>query len=299
MKAAFLPKHASQSSSKRGNELVKITLTCFTAVAVVLLVYNHARFISGISSSWTASAAALQQSGQTVHPGTNTAADVVSLPAAAAALAASLQQPMVSKQQAAAAVPALVEGQPEVWAAGPQQGDQQQQLQKLLDAETLAQLKSLCGRCLYRTLTSYVRTHDFGRLTVVLTGDIPAMWVRDSAVQMASYFPRISKRPGIRLVLEGAIRAQSYFILQVSTAQSEAWEGFWSSCQQLQARGSYAGHSIKLLCPWQLPVYSLNSSWKTARILQAVSAAYMSGTAASCSCGVYTSIVSFVCHQLW
>ncbi|WIA31767.1 hypothetical protein OEZ86_002639 [Tetradesmus obliquus] len=31
---------------------------------------------------------------------------------------------------------------------------------------------------------------------------------------MASYFPRINKRPGMRLVLEGAIRAQSYFILQ-------------------------------------------------------------------------------------
>ncbi|WIA23260.1 hypothetical protein OEZ85_000031 [Tetradesmus obliquus] len=40
------------------------------------------------------------------------------------------------------------------------------------------------------------------------------MWIRDSAVQMASYFPRISKRPAIRQVLEGAIRAQSYFILQ-------------------------------------------------------------------------------------
>ncbi|WIA43728.1 hypothetical protein OEZ86_010154 [Tetradesmus obliquus] len=31
---------------------------------------------------------------------------------------------------------------------------------------------------------------------------------------MASYFPRIIKRPAVRQVLEGAIRAQSYFILQ-------------------------------------------------------------------------------------
>jgi meiotically up-regulated gene 157 (Mug157) protein len=80
---------------------------------------------------------------------------------------------------------------------------------------TVTQLKSLCGRCLYRTLTSYVRTHDHGDVTVVLTGDIPAMWIRDSAVQMASYLPRISKRPALRQVLEGAIRAQSYYILQV------------------------------------------------------------------------------------
>lgn len=213
MKAAFLPKHANQSSNKRADGTIIIALTCFTAVAVVLLVYNHARFISGISSCWTASALAVQQSGPQLQAGTNKVADELSLPAAAAALAASLQQ--AQQQAAAAAVPALVEGQPEVWAAGPQQGGHQEQLQRLLDAETLTQLKSLCGRCLYRTLTSYVRTHDFGRLTVVLTGDIPAMWVRDSAVQMASYFPRINKRPGMRLVLEGAIRAQSYFILQV------------------------------------------------------------------------------------
>jgi len=87
-------------------------------------------------------------------------------------------------------------------------------LLKLLDDKTLSDIKSLCGRCLYRTLTSYVRVHDFGRFTVVLTGDIPAMWLRDSAVQMASYFPRVGRRPAIRQVLEGAIRAQSYFILQ-------------------------------------------------------------------------------------
>eukprot|EP00775_Hariotina_reticulata_P013068 gene13068-13195_t len=95
-----------------------------------------------------------------------------------------------------------------------EKGTQQDALLKLLDDKTLSDIKSLCGRCLYRTLTSYVRVHDFGRFTVVLTGDIPAMWLRDSAVQMASYFPRVGRRPAIRQVLEGAIRAQSYFILQ-------------------------------------------------------------------------------------
>eukprot|EP00879_Flechtneria_rotunda_P023909 GHRR01025321.1.p1 GENE.GHRR01025321.1~~GHRR01025321.1.p1 ORF type:complete len:482 (+),score=117.16 GHRR01025321.1:312-1757(+) len=108
----------------------------------------------------------------------------------------------------------MVEGLPEVWAQGPQTGTMQQQLVKMMDARTLAALKSLCGRCLYQTLTSYTRLHNFGRTTVVLTGDIPAMWLRDSAVQMASYFPRVAKRPAIRIVLEGAIRVQSYFILQ-------------------------------------------------------------------------------------
>jgi hypothetical protein len=216
MKDTFLQKHATPSNRKRSNDAVKLLLTCFAAAAVVLVVYNHARF-SGINSSWTASAAAMQQSGMHLQAGSPSAAAALTLSAAASDLAASLQQQATSKQQQAAPVAAAhVEGQPELWAAGPQQGAQQEQLLKLLDAETLTHLKSLCGRCLYRTLTSYVRTHDFGRLTVVLTGDIPAMWLRDSAVQMASYFPRISKRPGMRQVLEGAIRAQSYFILQVS-----------------------------------------------------------------------------------
>jgi hypothetical protein len=216
MKAAFLPKHSTLSNPRRSHDAIKVLLTCLAAAAVVLLGYNHARFI-GINSSWTASAAAWQQSGLHLHAGGHSAETEASLSTAASVLAASLQQQATSKQQQSVPLAAAhVEGQPEVWAAGPQQGAQQEQLAKLLDADTVTQLKSLCGRCLYRTLTSYVRTHDFGRLTVVLTGDIPAMWLRDSAVQMASYFPRISRRPGMRHVLEGAIRAQSYFILQVS-----------------------------------------------------------------------------------
>ena len=49
--------------------------------------------------------------------------------------------------------------------------------------------------------------------TVVLTGDIAAMWLRDSAVQMATYFPRIARRPALRQAIESAIRTQAYFIL--------------------------------------------------------------------------------------
>lgn len=107
-----------------------------------------------------------------------------------------------------------VVGRPEIWALGPQVGVEQQKLASLLDSESLTKLRALCGRCLYRTLTSYVQVHDLGRFTVVLTGDIPAMWLRDSAVQMAPYLPRMQKRSGIRPVVEGAIRAQAYFLLQ-------------------------------------------------------------------------------------
>lgn len=118
-----------------------------------------------------------------------------------------------------AAAPSLsphITGDAEIWALGPPDGltEQQQQLAAGLGPAVLSDLKQLCGRCLYRTMTSYVRVHDFGRLAVVLTGDIPAMWIRDSAVQMATYLPRITRRPALRTAIEGAIRAQAYFILQ-------------------------------------------------------------------------------------
>lgn len=110
---------------------------------------------------------------------------------------------------------AIVPGDPEVWGRRPVNSSATSALRESIGAETVQQLRSLCGRCLYRTLLSYVRVHDHGRFTIVLTGDIAAMWLRDSAVQMATYIPRVRRRPALRQVLEGAIRAQAYFILQV------------------------------------------------------------------------------------
>lgn len=107
-------------------------------------------------------------------------------------------------------------GEPEVWARGPTTNScHAATLRTALGTQATSQLRALCGRCLYRTLTSYVRVHDHGRFTVVLTGDIAAMWLRDSAVQMATYFPRVSRRPALRQIVEGAIRAQAYLILLV------------------------------------------------------------------------------------
>ena len=46
-------------------------------------------------------------------------------------------------------------------------------------------------------------------------GDLPLMWIRDSAVQINVLLPRIRKRPALRRPIEGAIRAQAFYILQV------------------------------------------------------------------------------------
>lgn len=122
----------------------------------------------------------------------------------------------------------------EIWARGPAKTDDSGSgsssnstsslLRAALAADTVAELRSLCGRCLYRTLSSYVEVHDHGQFTFVSTGDIAAEWLRDSAVQMATYMPRVGQRPALRRVIEGAIRAQANFILQVrSCCASFKW----------------------------------------------------------------------------
>lgn len=72
-----------------------------------------------------------------------------------------------------------VHGEPEIWARGPNQTSQsssfteerRKALAALIGQDKVDALKALCGRCLYRTLSSYVRMHDFGRIAIVLTGE--------------------------------------------------------------------------------------------------------------------------------
>jgi meiotically up-regulated gene 157 (Mug157) protein len=58
-------------------------------------------------------------------------------------------------------------------------------------------------------------SHEAGVWTFVATGDLPLMWIRDSAVQINVLLPRIARHPQLRSVVEGAIRAQAFLILQV------------------------------------------------------------------------------------
>jgi meiotically up-regulated gene 157 (Mug157) protein len=59
----------------------------------------------------------------------------------------------------------------------------------------------------------------------VATGDIDDMWIRDSSVQLATYFPRMASRPALKRVLEGAMRTQAFYITQdpYANAYGEAW----------------------------------------------------------------------------
>lgn len=124
----------------------------------------------------------------------------------------------------------------------------------LLSDEEKKELRALCGRTLYHSYATGWVTHETGLWTFVATGaacmvlplllydarphmigtatcvlpflntnpsrswaagDLPLMWIRDSAVQINVLLPRIRKRPALRRPIEGAIRAQAFYILQV------------------------------------------------------------------------------------
>ena len=48
--------------------------------------------------------------------------------------------------------------------------------------------------------------------TFVITGDIPAMWLRDSSAQLVNYIPFAKDSPEVRTILEGAMEKQARLI---------------------------------------------------------------------------------------
>jgi meiotically up-regulated gene 157 (Mug157) protein len=77
------------------------------------------------------------------------------------------------------------------------------------------ELGMLFTNCFPNTLDTAVHPGTFeGKPdTVVLTGDIPAMWLRDSSAQMWPYLPFASKDARLRALIEGVIRRQTRCLL--------------------------------------------------------------------------------------
>lgn len=81
-----------------------------------------------------------------------------------------------------------------------------------LDGETAR----MFGDAMRRTLTDAVSRHDGGPTgtAFLLTGDIPAMWLRDSAAQMRPYLAMLTLDPGLGDVIAAVVREQSQQILR-------------------------------------------------------------------------------------
>src|ERR1700676_665313 len=76
-------------------------------------------------------------------------------------------------------------------------------------------LADMFANCLPNTLDTTVLPGQFeGKPdTVVLTGDIPAMWLRDSSAQVWPYLPLAAADDRLRQLLEGVIRRQTRCLL--------------------------------------------------------------------------------------
>ena len=77
------------------------------------------------------------------------------------------------------------------------------------------ELAWLFSNCLPNTLDTTVTFSNGanGPDTVVVTGDIPAMWLRDSSAQVWPYLPFITADPELARLIEGVIRRQTRCIL--------------------------------------------------------------------------------------
>lgn len=77
-----------------------------------------------------------------------------------------------------------------------------------------AELRWLFGNCFPNTLDTTVETgeRNGGPDTFVITGDIHAMWLRDSSAQVWPYLPFAARDAKLRRLLAGVVRRQSYCI---------------------------------------------------------------------------------------
>ncbi|MBD8498151.1 glycoside hydrolase family 125 protein [Paenibacillus arenosi] len=72
-------------------------------------------------------------------------------------------------------------------------------------------LKQLFLNCFPNTLKTTTKLHEDGT-SYVFTGDIPAMWLRDSSAQVRQYLPLAAEDADVRRIIAGLVRKQLKYI---------------------------------------------------------------------------------------
>ena len=141
--------------------------------------------------------------------------------------------------------------------------------------ETIAQVKSALGdtklsrlfeNCYPNTLDTTVRTGtiDGKPDTFVITGDIPAMWLRDSSAQVWPYLPLAKRDTKLRMLLAGVVHRQARCILidPYGNAFNYAREGseFDKDLTQMKPELHERKWEIDSLC---YPVRLAHGYWRT------------------------------------
>ncbi len=83
-----------------------------------------------------------------------------------------------------------------------------------LEANTAKKYPALAGlakQCYLNTIETTVKQCENGDWFVI-TGDIPALWLRDSAAQLRPYMPLCAKSKELREIIRGVIRRHAFYI---------------------------------------------------------------------------------------
>lgn len=78
--------------------------------------------------------------------------------------------------------------------------------------ELRPRLRETLLNCFPNTLETTTRLLDDGS-SFVFTGDIPAMWLRDSSAQVSPYLPLLERDPDVQRLIAGLIRRQAKYLL--------------------------------------------------------------------------------------
>lgn len=85
---------------------------------------------------------------------------------------------------------------------------------ELLEKRTAQKYPALAGlakQCYLNTIETTVKPCENGDWFVI-TGDIPALWLRDSAAQLRPYMPLCKTSPELREIIKGIIRRHAFYI---------------------------------------------------------------------------------------
>ena len=72
-------------------------------------------------------------------------------------------------------------------------------------------LKPLVRQCFLNTIETTVKQKEDGSYFVI-TGDIPAMWLRDSVAQLTHYFPFSREDEQLRQILCSVIQTHAFYV---------------------------------------------------------------------------------------
>lgn len=87
-----------------------------------------------------------------------------------------------------------------------------QEVQKIVDSIKDPKLRKMFVNCFYNTLDTAVNYLPNGEV-YVLTGDIPAMWLRDSSASVIQYLEFASIDEDVKNLFRGLIKRQLFYIL--------------------------------------------------------------------------------------